>query len=120
MAQIFQRYANTLARVTIFGAVFVAGFVLWVIGGVVRSPYATDQGIEREQPVPFSHQHHVSGMGLGCALQRGAEMVASGVIAHLMPRASQPRATTSPAALVPGWRRTLMLPSASLSPEHPG
>jgi len=74
----------------------------------------------RPQPVPFSHKHHVSGLGLGCALPRGAEMVASGVIAHLMPRASQPRATTSPAALVPGWRRTLMLPSASLSPEHPG
>src|SRR5215813_2333160 len=66
MAQIFQRYANTLARVTIFGALFIAGFVLWVIGGVVRSPYATDQGIEREQPVPFSHQHHVSGLGIDC------------------------------------------------------
>src|SRR5213595_3785833 len=66
MAQIFQRYANTLARVTIFGAVFVVAFVLWVIGGVVRSPVATDQGIEREQPVPFSHQHHVAGLGIDC------------------------------------------------------
>src|SRR5438067_8547730 len=66
MAQIFHRSANTLARVTIFGAVFAAGFVLWAIGGVVRSPYATDQGIEREQPVPFSHQHHVAGLGIDC------------------------------------------------------
>src|SRR5881275_124615 len=66
MAQIFHRYANTLARVTIFGAVFAVAFVLWVIGGVVRSPYATDQGIEREQPVPFSHEHHVSGLGIDC------------------------------------------------------
>jgi hypothetical protein len=66
MAQIFHRSTNTLARVTIFGAVFAVAFVLWVIGGVVRSPYATDQGIEREQPVPFSHQHHVAGLGIDC------------------------------------------------------
>jgi len=66
MAQIFHRSANTLSRVTIFGAVFIVAFVLWVIGGVVRSPVATDQGIEREQPVPFSHQHHVAGLGIDC------------------------------------------------------
>ncbi len=66
MAQIFHRSTNTLSRVTIFGAVFIAGFVLWVIGGIVRSPVATDQGITREQPVPFSHQHHVAGLGIDC------------------------------------------------------
>src|SRR5690242_21887056 len=66
MAQIFHRSANTLSRVTIFGAVFIVAFVLWVIGGIVRSPTGTDQGIEREQPVPFSHQHHVSGLGIDC------------------------------------------------------
>jgi hypothetical protein len=66
MAQIFHRSANTLARVTIFGAVFIAGFVLWLIGGIVRSPYFTNQGVHREQPVPFSHQHHVAGLGLDC------------------------------------------------------
>ncbi len=66
MAQIFQRSANTLSRVTIFGAVFIAGFVLWVIGGIVRSPYFTNQGITQLQPVPFSHQHHVGGLGIDC------------------------------------------------------
>ena len=66
MAQIFHRSTNTLSRVTIFGAVFIIGFVFWVIGGIVRSPYATDQGIAREQPVPFSHQHHVAGLGIDC------------------------------------------------------
>src|SRR5690349_6832089 len=66
MAQIFHRSANTLSRVTIFGAVFIVAFVLWVIGGIVRSPTGTDQGIEREQPVPFSHQHHVAGLGIDC------------------------------------------------------
>jgi hypothetical protein len=66
MAQIFHRSANTLSRVTIFGAIFIAGFVLWVIGGIVRSPYFTGQGIHREQVVPFSHQHHVGGLGIDC------------------------------------------------------
>ena len=66
MAQIFHRSTNTLSRVTIFGAVFIAGFVLWVIGGIVRSPFATGQGIHLEQPVPFSHEHHVSGLGIDC------------------------------------------------------
>src|SRR5437588_2807243 len=66
MAQIFHRSTNTLSRVTIFGAVFIIGFVFWVIGGVVRSPYATDQGIAREQPVPFSHAHHVGDLGIDC------------------------------------------------------
>jgi hypothetical protein len=66
MAQIFHRSTNTLSRVTIFGAVFMIGFVLWVVGGIVRSPYATDQGIARAQPVPFSHQHHVAGLGIDC------------------------------------------------------
>ena len=66
MAQIFHRSANTISRVTIFGAIFIAGFILWVIGGIVRSPYFTNQGIEREQIVPFSHQHHVGGLGIDC------------------------------------------------------
>jgi hypothetical protein len=66
MAQIFHRSTNTLSRVTIFGAVFVIGFLLWLVGGLVRSPYVTGQGIAREQPVPFSHQHHVAGLGIDC------------------------------------------------------
>jgi hypothetical protein len=66
MAQIFHRSANTISRVTIFGAIFIVGFILWVIGGIIRSPFFTNQGVEREQPVPFSHQHHVAGLGIDC------------------------------------------------------
>jgi hypothetical protein len=33
---------------------------------VVRSEYYTNVGINRVQPVPFSHQHHVGGLGLDC------------------------------------------------------
>src|SRR5438874_12720510 len=66
MAQIFHRSANTISRVTIFGAIFIVAFILWVIGGIIRSPFFTNQGVEREQPVPFSHQHHVAGLGIDC------------------------------------------------------
>ena len=31
-----------------------------------RSSYMTHQGVAREQPVPFSHEHHVGGIGIDC------------------------------------------------------
>ena len=34
--------------------------------GVIRAPYVTEQDVVRDQPVPFSHQHHVSGLGIDC------------------------------------------------------
>jgi hypothetical protein len=46
--------------------IFVVALLGWVVNQIARSPYATDQGIEREQPVPFSHQHHVGGLGIDC------------------------------------------------------
>jgi hypothetical protein len=33
---------------------------------VNRSPYVTQADIAREQPVPFSHAHHVGGIGIDC------------------------------------------------------
>jgi|SRR5688572_1876310 hypothetical protein len=66
MAQIFHRSTNTLARVSIFGALaFVAGS-LWVLAVVMRSPYATQQHVAREQPVQFSHRHHAGELGIDC------------------------------------------------------
>jgi len=66
MAQIFHPVANTLSKVSIFGGVFFVGLVLWGMGAVNRSPYVTQAGIVRDQPVPFSHKHHVAGLGLDC------------------------------------------------------
>ncbi|GAB3681553.1 cytochrome c3 family protein [Salinisphaera aquimarina] len=40
---------------------------LGLIAGVLaRSDYATTQNRALEQPVPFSHQHHVAGLGIDC------------------------------------------------------
>jgi Cytochrome c7 and related cytochrome c len=66
MSQIFHRSTNTLSKVSIFGALFVAGAALWVTLEVNRSPYVTRAFEAREQPVPFSHAHHVGGMGIDC------------------------------------------------------
>jgi hypothetical protein len=66
MPQIFHPSMNTIARVSIFGAVFIVTAVLALLLMVVRSPYVTEAGVVREQPVPFSHKHHVGDVGLDC------------------------------------------------------
>src|SRR5215471_13535040 len=66
MSQIFRHSTNTFARITIFGAVFILGFLAWVGTVLSRSSYATRAEQAREQPVPFSHAHHVGGIGLDC------------------------------------------------------
>jgi Cytochrome c7 and related cytochrome c len=66
MAQIFHPSANTIARVSIFGALFfVAGFLL-LLAAVNRSPWVTGAGVAREQPIQFSHERHVAGNGIDC------------------------------------------------------
>ncbi|MBI4423173.1 MAG: cytochrome c3 family protein [Elusimicrobia bacterium] len=66
MAQIFHPSANVLARASIFGALFALGAVAWLGGRLSRSPYATQAGVIRRQPVPFSHEQHVGGVGIDC------------------------------------------------------
>ncbi len=66
MAQIFHRSTNTLSRLSIYGAVFVLAGLAWLAAAINRSPYVTQVDVPREQPVPFSHEHHVRGLGLDC------------------------------------------------------
>jgi cytochrome c7-like protein/class III cytochrome C family protein len=66
MSQIFHPSTNTISKVSILGAIFIIAGVTWAINGVNRSPYVTQAGVAREQPVPFSHKHHVSGLGIDC------------------------------------------------------
>jgi ferredoxin len=66
MAQIFHRSTNTLSRVSIFGAVFLLAGLAWLLAAVQRSSYLTQVSVARQQPVPFSHEHHVRGLGLDC------------------------------------------------------
>jgi hypothetical protein len=66
MPQIFHPSANTISRLTIFGAVFLVAVLAWVGAALNRSDYGTQVHMARVQPVQFSHEHHVSGLGLDC------------------------------------------------------
>src|SRR3979411_3451499 len=66
MAHIFHRSANTIARVSIFGAVFFIAGLLILFAEVNRSPWVTDVHVARDQPIQFSHERHVAGNGIDC------------------------------------------------------
>ena len=66
MSQIFHRSTNTLARVSIFGALFLVAGVVGVFAVLDRSAYNTGAGVVIMQPVPFSHDHHVVSLGIDC------------------------------------------------------
>jgi Zn ribbon nucleic-acid-binding protein len=66
MAQVFKPSANTYARLSIFGAIFVIGGLLFASAAFMRSDYMTRAKSAREQPVPFSHKHHVAELGIDC------------------------------------------------------
>ena len=66
MAQIFRPRANAFARMILWGALVLL-LALAVFGySIVRSTYVTAVAVAPEQPVPFSHQHHVAGLGIDC------------------------------------------------------
>lgn len=64
--QIFPRSTNPMSRASLFGLVFVVAAAFWVMAQLQRSPYVTYAGVRQSQPVPFSHQHHVTGLGIDC------------------------------------------------------
>ena len=66
MPQFFPDTANTVARLTLLAVVCGIGAVAAAGYWIVESPYETRQGVPREQPVPFSHAHHVGGLGIDC------------------------------------------------------
>src|SRR4051812_12299616 len=66
MPQIFHHSTNVLAKLTIFGAVFIILGALWVVAAINRSSWNTGAYVEREQPVQFSHKHHAGDDGIDC------------------------------------------------------
>jgi hypothetical protein len=66
MAQVFDRSSNALARFSLV----LTGLIVIALGVALnylqRSPWVTRQGQRADQPVPFSHKHHVEGLGLQC------------------------------------------------------
>lgn len=66
MAQIFHPATNTIAKVSILGGLGILAALVWAGAQFHRSPYMTQVGVAREQPIPFSHKHHVQGLGIDC------------------------------------------------------
>jgi Cytochrome c7 and related cytochrome c len=66
MAQIFNRGANNIAKASIAVAVVLAGVVGYAYTQIARSSYLTNRYLERQQPVQFSHKHHVGDDGIDC------------------------------------------------------
>jgi hypothetical protein len=66
MPQVFHRSTNTVAKVSLFGAVFFLAGLGWVLATLDRSSYNTGKGVTLAQPVPFSHDHHVVALGIDC------------------------------------------------------
>jgi hypothetical protein len=66
MPQTFHPSMNTLSKVSIFGAVFIVAALGWMLSVIYRSSYVTQEDVVRQQPVQFSHEHHVSGLGIDC------------------------------------------------------
>jgi len=71
MPQLFHPSMNTISRVSIFGAVFFVAAALVLPGVIMRTSYINEVGVIREQPVPFSHEHHVGDVGLDCRYCHG-------------------------------------------------
>lgn len=66
MPQIFTRHANGIARASIGVVILVvilSGVGVWAVWW---SPHMTRVDMALDQPVPFSHQHHVAALGIDC------------------------------------------------------
>src|SRR4029079_8489151 len=66
MAQLFPKSANVHARVVIVGIVLLACGAGWATSVIYWSPYTTEVDVPLQQPIPFSHKHHVSDDGIDC------------------------------------------------------
>ena len=64
--QIFRPGANTIAPVLLSALAAVPVLGVGLAYQLMKSPYVTEQNITRNQPVPFSHEHHVGGLGIDC------------------------------------------------------
>jgi hypothetical protein len=66
MSQLFHPSANGLSRLSLFGIAAALALVAWSLYTLNSSSYATGETVAREQPVQFSHKHHVGDEGFDC------------------------------------------------------
>jgi cytochrome c7-like protein len=66
MAQLFPRSYNAYAKVALFAVVLAAGTTLAAAYMMDRGNWITTVNSAPEQPIPFSHKHHVKDDGIDC------------------------------------------------------
>jgi hypothetical protein len=66
MTQLFRRRATRLFRAGLLAIPLAALAAAWLAYALPRSDYAWRVGQPAPQPVPFSHDHHVGGLGIHC------------------------------------------------------
>lgn len=57
---------RVISRASIVAVLFIIGLVGWIGWDGYRSGYFTNVNQPIEQPIPFSHEHHVNGLGISC------------------------------------------------------
>lgn len=66
MAQVFPKSMNVVARLMVLGLPLVGATGGVALAAFYRSDYTTGAREVVEQPVPFSHKHHVAQLGIDC------------------------------------------------------
>ena len=66
MSQIFLRPFNIYSKLSIVVTAVLVGGLSIIIFGMSWTGYVTGQGVTRDQPIQFSHAHHVGSMGIDC------------------------------------------------------
>ena len=66
MSQLFRPGANTFAKASVIAGLGVALGLGGILNNIERTSYVTNVNVQRDQPVMFSHKHHVRGVGMDC------------------------------------------------------
>jgi hypothetical protein len=66
MSQIFSKSANAWSKASIFAVLGLVASIGGAVGALQRSDFVTGANTFKDQPVQFSHQHHVGGIGIDC------------------------------------------------------
>ena len=66
MPQIFHKSSNSLAKVSIAATLFAVCGIVWAAYRLNAGSFTTGVSVARDQPVPFSHKHHVADDGIDC------------------------------------------------------
>jgi hypothetical protein len=65
-SQVFKPSANSIAHMTIVAIAVLPLTVGLAIAALSRSPANTKVNVAKNQPIPFSHQHHTWELGIDC------------------------------------------------------